>query len=326
MIHIHSGDAAAAVLRQSGIPGENIVWCDLLMDGPLPAGCNGVKLAWLRAASLAGATGGALSIEACQRRLEEQDAAVDRAFAAADEVVLWIDACLYDQLILIRLLDRLAEADYRCQASLLCVDAAPGHSVLHGYGELTPAEIAPLLPLRRPVTAVMLAEAQTAWCALCAPTPELLVELARRVAVAPAELPSLQDALCRLLEQYPAKGSGLDRLQQEVLEAVRDGADSLIPLFRAVSAREQRPFFGDTYLWRVVNELAAAPHPALILHGPGPLPLWGAPPDLKAWRLELTPTGRALLDGTADWVLLNGLDRWIGGVHLAALASPRGPS
>ena len=33
--------------------------------------------------------------------------------------------------------------------------------------------------------------------------------------------------------------------------------------------------------------------------------------------LELTPSGRAALAGEADHVALNGIDRWIGGVHLS---------
>ena len=32
--------------------------------------------------------------------------------------------------------------------------------------------------------------------------------------------------------------------------------------------------------------------------------------------VALTDVGRKLLDGQADWVRLNGIDRWLGGVHL----------
>jgi hypothetical protein len=34
-------------------------------------------------------------------------------------------------------------------------------------------------------------------------------------------------------------------------------------------------------------------------------------------RLSLTSAGRSVLAGAADHVHLNGIDRWIGGVHLA---------
>ena len=37
----------------------------------------------------------------------------------------------------------------------------------------------------------------------------------------------------------------------------------------------------------------------------------------RTTRLGLTSTGRSVLDGQVDHVALNGVDRWIGGVHLA---------
>jgi hypothetical protein len=32
--------------------------------------------------------------------------------------------------------------------------------------------------------------------------------------------------------------------------------------------------------------------------------------------VEITDTGRAVLDDEADWIKLNSIDRWLGGVHL----------
>ena len=34
--------------------------------------------------------------------------------------------------------------------------------------------------------------------------------------------------------------------------------------------------------------------------------------------IELTDAGRAVLEGRADYIKLNGIDRWIGGVHLTS--------
>ena len=41
-----------------------------------------------------------------------------------------------------------------------------------------------------------------------------------------------------------------------------------------------------------------------------------------ATRLRLTADGRRVLGGEADHVRLNGVDRWVGGVHLAGPGSP----
>jgi hypothetical protein len=39
-------------------------------------------------------------------------------------------------------------------------------------------------------------------------------------------------------------------------------------------------------------------------------------------RLKLTGAGRRVLDGQADNVMLNGVDYWIGGVHLSGRTVP----
>ena len=41
-----------------------------------------------------------------------------------------------------------------------------------------------------------------------------------------------------------------------------------------------------------------------------------SPADARQSLLKLTDAGHAVLEGRADQVTLNGIDRWIGGVHL----------
>jgi len=40
-------------------------------------------------------------------------------------------------------------------------------------------------------------------------------------------------------------------------------------------------------------------------------------------RYALTEFGRDLLAGAADWVKVNGIERWIGGVHLTGRETTR---
>ena len=39
---------------------------------------------------------------------------------------------------------------------------------------------------------------------------------------------------------------------------------------------------------------------------------------LPVGTVTITEVGRAVLAGAADWVRLDGFDRWLGGVHLSA--------
>src|SRR5687768_11047360 len=106
MLHITNGDCAVEGIQRSGVPGDVLPWRDVLHEGPVPGGLELSELSALRAGYLAG--GG----YAGENELLEDFRVRDRALAgagAADEVVLWFEHDLYDQLQLIQLLDWFCE-------------------------------------------------------------------------------------------------------------------------------------------------------------------------------------------------------------------------
>jgi len=106
----------------------------------------------------------------------------------------------------------------------------------------------------------------------------------------------------------------LNRLENEALAAIAEG-HTAGRYFRARIRAEEQPFLAHDAL-ELPGSLAGAPHPALKVAGPGRLPLWNPPLDLSPWTVTLTDIGRALVAGRTDWIKLNGIDRWLGGVHL----------
>jgi hypothetical protein len=310
MLHIHCGDSSAGTLRESGVPGEVLVWHDPVSDGPTPAGLP--KDAWLdlRAEYIARWAGHATA--AGIRATLARELAALEASTTEDEVVLWFDACLFDQSILIRLLKWYAVNGTPAALSLIDVGAFPGKPRFKGLGELNAEEMASLFPQRRPVTAETLALARTAWAAYCAPEPTALPPL---LEADTHPLPHLRDALLRHLEQFPGR-DGLDRLERETLRAVADAPLTLGPLFMAVDAQEARPYFGDTMLWLTAERLADLG--VLAISGPGRLPRFDDPDpaDINTWTVAITDLGRAVLAGAQDAATLRPYDRWVGGVHL----------
>jgi hypothetical protein len=71
-----------------------------------------------------------------------------------------------------------------------------------------------------------------------------------------------------------------------------------------------RPYLGDTWCFAMMDRMANAPVPLLHVDPAG------QPVDHGS-GLHLTDTGAQVLAGGADHVRLNGIDRWIGGVHLS---------
>ena len=162
-------------------------------------------------------------------------------------------------------------------------------------------------------------EAWDGWKAFTSSHPEAWLSLARKKH---RLTPFLAPAAQRLLEQLPDP-SGLNRLESEILTAMNTGCSKLKPLFKSVSAMEDRPFFGDVVVWNILNQLAAASVPLVELHGPFPripvnvYPLPGDPGfNAEQWQVFLTEAGRlAIKAGGNSGCCLDG-ERWVANVKL----------
>ncbi|MFH0952935.1 MAG: DUF1835 domain-containing protein [Verrucomicrobiota bacterium] len=313
MLHVHCGDASAEMLRKGGVKGEVIVWSDPLFTGPILPKAPAEKWRAARAKHLSDSTRRALKRKQAADWLLKQDQALEK-FRDYDEVVLWFDACLFDQVILIRQLDWFARRELgKTALCLICPGEFPGFAKPPGLGELLPKQLATLVETRHRVTQAETKLAQEAWAAFGSPDPTAIEKLLARDCSA---LPFLAEALKRHLEQFPSARNGLNRLQHEALDVVAAGHNKLVNIFVYVDHREERPFFGDTIVWVCLDSMANGEHPLLHVDGPGPLPLWSPPKKLGPWTVDITAAGRRVLAGKADWVQLNGIDAWLGGVHL----------
>lgn len=291
MLHLTNGDAAAAVLRLAQVPGAVVAWRDILHDGPVPAGLTLEGMSDVRARYLASIGAGPFA------ELRRGFSARDDALRGARHIVLWFEHDLYDQLQLLQILAAVEEHQ-GSKLELIAIDAFPGVEPFHGLGQLTAPQLASLWPQRRLVTSAQRALAQRAWRAFTSPDAIALRELASSDLSA---LPFLRAALERLLEEHPAPPDGLSRTERQILRAVVQGAREFPALFRAVQGQERAPFLGDTSVRERLDRLAG-----------------GRSPLLTPEPYALTAAGQRVLAGELDARQLNGLDRWIGGVHLVA--------
>jgi len=307
-LHVTNGDCTVEGLRETGLVREVIAWRDVLHEGPVPdVGEDELRRA--RAAFLEGAGAADLGTLA---ELGERDRAL-RSHRDG-EYVLWFEADLYDQLQLVQVLATLAGLGVPPdRITLICIGEHVGIAHFGGLGELTPAQLGALPAVAAtPLTTAALERATRAWAALRAAEPSALGTVAARPS---PELRFVAEAFDRLGREYPSTRDGLSLTERRVLAAVAEGAASAGDAFARTGAREARPFLGDTWCFDAMQRLADAPTP--LLHA-GPA---GARVDRHA-RLRLTHAGRRILDGEDDHVALNGVDRWIGGVHLEGREVP----
>jgi len=313
-LHIRCGDDILENLTEAGIPGDKIKWFDSLSEGPLHRHTTDRARQKERAAW--GAMRFDFSMTELYRELMGQDWRVDQA-VHYDETVLWFEADLFDQLILVYLLNRLEPFRRRTRLSLVCIGSFPGVRRFIGLGQLGPAQLATLFPRRRPVTWGQHRLARRTWDALREPEP---LALSRIGAMRSTALPFLPAAVRRYLAEYPSVRNGLGRTEQLALEAIAAGAKTGAEVFLAVQNRERRPYMGDTMFYAVLRGLASGRFPAIA---GARKKLSRLPPDQFAQHpLRLTDTGKGLLANQLDWFAVSGVIRQIGGVTMRG-ARPR---
>jgi uncharacterized protein DUF1835 len=303
-LHVTNGDATVPALRGTGLARRILVWADVLHEGPVPA-VDDAELRRVRAAFLADL----IPHEAdwALAGLERRDRTLD---AGRDgDYVLWFEADLYDQLQLVQILARLRRLAVPPERiTLICIGEYPGIAHFGGLGELDSAQLRGLPAVAATtITEAALDHAAAAWAALTAPDPGGLGAIA---ATPSPELRFVAEAFDRLSREYPSTRDGLSLTERRALAAVAEGASTAGAAFVRGAAREARPFLGDTWAFERLARLARAPTPLLEAE----------PPDgavSRATRVRVTEAGRRVLRGEADHVNLNGIDRWIGGVHLA---------
>src|SRR5262245_36044905 len=134
MLHVLNGDSTRASLELSKVPGRFTVWGDVLYEGPVPRDVGDDAFAQTRAQFH---TGPFFSYEEALAKGRAWNEGL-ASYSADEEVVLWFEHDLHDQLLLVSLLDWFARRAQRpAILSLICIDEFPGIEPFHGLGQLT---------------------------------------------------------------------------------------------------------------------------------------------------------------------------------------------
>ena len=302
MLIVTNGDMAAERIRTLGLDAETLPWRDVLHDGP-------VRLApTLQAQSAARAR-----VLAAMSGRPEAEVAADMAARDAlfldrlgcDRVELWFEHDLYDQLQLVQILDAAAAAGEAADLRIVQTDAH--------LTALDDAAFRALADAAAPLPEAVLTEAQAVWAAFTAPDPTAL----DRMSTETFTLPHLGPALRRLIAEYPDQITGLPASMAMAASFLMATPMTIAELFRETQAAEDAAFMGDLSFAILIDGIAQCPSPLLQAASGGPLaPVAPGGREAFAQRATLTPFGLAVLTGAQNHLTANGIDRWIGGVHL----------
>jgi hypothetical protein len=308
MLQIFDGDSSAGTARNANLPGQHLAWREALICGPAPNNLSEAEFLEVRAQHLASTYGADLHRVRGELRAQHDALA---SFRDHEEVVLWFEHDLFCQVHLVYLLNWFGQHELgHTKLSLICLDEFPGVPQFRGLGQLNEEQLASLFPTREAVTGAQLELGTRAWQAYSSSDALNLVTLRDSDTSA---LPFLGRAVVRHLQRFPWTSTGLGRIESSALQLVADGYHLFKKLFPAFSRRESEYGLGDAQLYCALRLMADAPTPVLKQSGRA------EPSDAAGMLLssfELTDDGREVLSGDQDFVAQNGIDQWLGGVHL----------
>ncbi|MBW4082929.1 sigma-70 family RNA polymerase sigma factor [Paenibacillus sp. S150] len=316
MLHIVNGDTVGEMLKQGIVQGDVLVWREIYPAGPVFANPAGAEERALRARVLEKTLGipAGEYIGSCgeqERKLRE--------YARYDEVVLWFEHDLFDQSMLAYLLDWFKRQKLgRTKLSLLCIGEYPGIERFHGLGQLTPAQLQTLSGTWRTIGRQELALGSELWQAYASPDPVQMAELLdkKQAELAVSGLSFAHEAFTAHLRRLPSERNGLGLVEQATLDAVRDGVDTPLGLFRRVTDALHVLGLGDLEYWKFLRALGGGASPLLRIGGAEPDVDVSQIPGFLNLQVILTELGREVLNGAADRVAVQGIDEWFGGLHL----------
>lgn len=314
ILNITNGDGAGNLLKVSDIQGEVLPWQDTMQSGPFPSGLSLEEHSKLRAQFFSGPN---MPLSEVEKDFQARDEKL-KSFKHFDEVILWFEHDVLDQLQILQILNFFAAQELEStKLSLICINQFEGIEPFRGLGQLTPEQIATLLPLKSEVTPLQLQTAQSGWQAFCSSDP---TDLEKLIHSDISSLPFLKAALKRHLEEFPSIKNGLNKTQNKILELVSQGVTKPGQNFHEFMNSETVFFMGDWTHFREISRLCNGEQPLLNCEPNGK---FKSPPDdeiemneFKAQELSLTELGHQVMVEKKDGVGIVDLNQWLGGVHL----------
>jgi hypothetical protein len=304
MLYVTNGDSAVQSIQAAGYSHRIIAWRDVLHEGPVPSGLDLEGLREIRAAFLSSM--GWTTFEQAFLDMQKRDETLLNGLAS-DEVLLWFEHDLYDQLQLLQILDLAANRHSNLRLGLICTNEY--------VGSLEPSRVKKVFDQQVTVSDQHLDLAVAAWAAFRSDSP---VDIETLLSTDTSALPFLNSALIRHLEQFPSTFNGLSRSEQQALEVIAEGTAIIKECYlNSHHKREEAIFLGDTVFAEYLAALSKGDEP-LVLFENGEQIQTPSPTDRTFWdrEVQLTENGRLVLEGKADRVSLCGIDRWYGGVHI----------
>ncbi|WP_242929326.1 DUF1835 domain-containing protein [Pontibacter vulgaris] len=285
-LHILNGDASIPAFKAASLPGEVIVWREVLSEGPaiytLPE-----EEFWRKRQEFITSSYNS-SAEEYKTKVLDEVKKLKEAHAFF-EVILWFDADLMCQVNLLYLLQLLYHQKVRIVS--ICI---PFEDKNISY--LKPEQIRELFDNRMQLQPEQLEHTDTLWRLYAGPDPMALQNYLQQHA---GSLPLLYNALNLHLKRFPAINTSINHAQMVLLQAIAEGYTPQKALMQQFWKLEHGYGFGDYQLLDLLESLQ---------------------PELVSTTEPFILTEQGKLVATAKQKYKRWLEHkpWLGGVQLSA--------
>lgn len=310
ILHFVSGHSVGGTLRASDAPSDNVVvWFDSLTVGPT-RGETLEKTTRLRRQFFAKLSKtSSLGSEPPPPSFARRNRVL-RLCGEWREVALWFGPSMMEQFSLLQILAAIPEQNLK--NTRLTLVTCPRLAL----GVYRPEEMTAFFNARNLIPRKQIELARRAWELYCGPNPIPLFNFAKKQI---KSVPLICDALLCQMENYPSVRNGLSFSEQALLEEV-ERRGTIVRAVAHVLGNDDRFRTGDVDLFDSLLAFLTCEIP--LIEPIEQRSKFASFAEFRKLSVRLSTVGRDVLLGRADNVVLNGLNRWIGGVHLEGKKSP----
>ena len=326
ILHITTDINTAEHLDAALQDGVFLAWQDALYEGPIDAEVNLTHLSRRRAKYFVDA--GWVGKEEIDARYQARNKLLF-SYEKFEEVILWFDHDLNSQLQLVQIVEWFSKHNLKNTIiSLVSINRLRGSSTYRSLNTMSEERIKALMNKRWEVTLGQMSICQHAWSALGSRNPNALL---RFYNTNTSTMPHLKNAMLRFLKQYPSQLNGLSQTESIIANIVLNQPSDASDIFEIMQRKEGIAFMNRATFSNSLQNMCEGAMPLIEQHTIDVVTseededYLSEDADVEVQVkehveqkvvLKLTDLGRQVLHNWVDWIQVNGVNRWIGGVHL----------
>lgn len=248
ILHITNGSNLTNYLKELDVDGEFLTWEEMLCEGPTVAGIDSNDFFNTRKAFL----NEVYSIEIDEKEYKKELGKLNK-LETVTEINLWFEYDLFCHINLIAVISLLHQREIELPLYLVCSGRVEGEKTLKGLSELNPEQVIDHYQNKILLNKDDIDMAIALWRTYCGKDHNIF----KPYIVKSSSFPYMSNCLKAHLERFPDSKSGLNVLEKNILEIVRNNNIKSKHHLIGYALNYQGYYgFGDIQFERLINNLS----------------------------------------------------------------------